>query len=538
MPQHMTMPTSAALAIARGQEVVADVVADTILPAQHLYGNAVLQERMAAAAEQDGEPPTSNGLLDADDVEVMAWLLEGVAGVTPAGAVTDIALGLLEVGPDTDAETLAGCAAAGMSIEATLAARDDSAPAPSPVAASLHLQAGACLSEQEAVGGEEGVCVDSEKIGEFADSIETSINRLVRNVGGAVQTVQDQLLAQNKLIAENKELHELLSEALFQGAADLIGVAIGSMTGSVTAQVTMLIGSASVKSYVGYILNSVVAGPMKASISKSLSNFSSRESGETASFDATLRFFEELNRGHGNGYSEALDSALALGLDAMIVLDALMTALVASEEAYLSTMRAAALDAFFAVAGRTTGEQRSPAEGGAIVTEVYALEVIPHSDLSRGIRAVRLPEAVPESLRAEYAARSTLGNRRLLLTIAHILGDHAKAEFHTGTCEVRGIEARDLCGYREPLLHGLVHMMVPERLAEFEQGVEDSHIPIHQHHSFRGDMPGASWRSSGSAAVLRDIEEEAIRRWFLISLEKLGGTSTPLLQLCPAVVFL
>ena len=80
--------------------------------------------------------------------------------------------------------------------------------------------------------------------------------------------------------------------------------------------------------------------------------------------------------------------------------------------------------------------------------------------------------------------------------------------------------------------------MVPERLAEFEQGVQDSHIPIHQHHSYRGDMPGASWRDSFSAEALRDIEAEAIRRWFLISLEKLGGTSTPLLQLCPTVVFL
>lgn len=538
MPQHMRLPTSTALDIARGQEAVVDVIADTIHPDQQVYGNAELQQLMVAAAEQDADPPTSLSLLDASDAEVMAWMMEGIEGIIPMGSVTDISLDLLEVGPDVDAETLASCAAAGMSIEATLVAPDTSSPQPALDSEAIHLEAGVCTSVDEQAGSGDGVCIDSDKIGEFVNSIQTSKDRITRNVGLAVDTVRDQLIAQNKRISENRELHEQLSTALFQGAADIIGIAIGSMTGQVTKRIVKLLGSDSVSSYVSYILNSVIAGPMKSAISTALLDFPSSEPRETVEYDATLQFFEAFSRGHGDGFYEAETAATAQGLDALVVLDALLLELIAQENRYLSTMRAASLDAFFAVAGLTAGESRTPAEGGDISTEVYSLEVFANPDPRKGIREIRLPEAVPDSLRQEYAANSTLGNRRLLLSTDSFLGDTAKVEYHTGSCDVRGVEARDLCSYREPLLHELVHRMMPERLAEFESLLEDGHLSTHQSHHYRGDFQGSPWGTSDAGMTLRAIEEEAVRRWFLLSIDKLGGTSIPLSQLCPTVLFL
>ena len=112
----LRLPTPSAVAIARGASVTADVITDAVYPAQTLYGNAVLQERMQAIVGAD--PSRSTELLSAGPEEVMAWMMEGLEGVELGASSAEIALELLTVGPDVDADTLESCVASGMLVEA------------------------------------------------------------------------------------------------------------------------------------------------------------------------------------------------------------------------------------------------------------------------------------------------------------------------------------------------------------------------------------------------------------------------------------
>ena len=163
--------------------------------------------------------------------------------------------------------------------------------------------------------------------------------------------------------------------------------------------------------------------------------------------------------------------------------------------------------------------------------------MVPCDNPREGIREIKLPEALPDDLRTEYANQTTLSSRTLLLIEDHWLGDFVRAEYHTDTCQVRGVGTADLCHYRNPKMHDLVHAMVPEQAEAFHEALDAGHTQLHQAHQYKTDGPFPRDNAT-SVQKVREIGEEAVRRWFLFSIDKLGGTDRPLSQLARKVVFL
>ena len=535
MSHSLRMPTTTAVDIARGGAVTADVYADAIYPEQSIYGNAELVRRMSERTGEPMSPDTSNSLLDASPEAVMAWMMEGIDGFAYSADSTAVDIGLLEVGPDIDSETLQGFAAAGMELEAFQDAPDTTSPTSGPASIAADLYPLQCESHlSEAASDQEAVCVYGELDNMSVGAILARSGQLIENVGSALETVQDKMIDRHLSLKDSKELREQILEGLLTHLSTALQIALGGLIGGAVSHLTSLAGGAA-GPYIKYIV-SLLTKTLNVSIEKEMLSWSAVEPGDMASNDQLYDFFEMFRNGHTTGMTTGVTTALEEGVDSSRAIGVVLEALVSQQDAYISAMRVAALDGFLSAAAHTTATERPESEGGMVSTELYALEVVPCDDPREGIREIKLPEALPDSLHDEYAGQSTLSARPLLLVSDSWLGDFVRAEYHTGTCQVRGIGTVDLCAYKRPAMHDLVLAMMPDSVDEFHEALGSGHTPIQQGHYYRTDAPFPQ-DDHPDVQRVREIGEEAVRRWFLFSIEKLGGTQRPLSHLTRKVVF-
>ena len=536
MSHSLRMPITAAVDVACGNAITADVLADAAYPQQSIYGNAEMVRRMSEVSGEPAQLNTSGSLLDASPEEVMAWMMEGIEGfeLNTDGVAVDV--GLLEVGPDIDAEVLEGLCAAGMDVEAVLHAPDTTSPTTTPAGIAGELYPQQCSSDiSESDATQNTVCVDGDRDQYFNDSIRLRLLELIPNVNSALETIKEKLRDKHLTVKDSRKIREQLLEYILSHLSSIIQIALGGVLGGVTSRLTTLAGNAA-GPYSKYAV-SLLTTEINRRIGEEILSWAELEPSDTISNGQLYDFFESFKNGHASGLCDAAELAQFEGTDAVRAMDVVLEELDRHQKSYISRIRIAALDAFFAAASRATMTARPESDGGDIGTEIYALEVVPCDNPREGIREIKLPEAIPDDLRTEYASQTTLRSRTLLLIEDHWLGDFARAEYHTDTCQVRGIGTSDLCHYRNPEMHELVHAMVPEQAEAFDESVDAGHIPLHQSHHYKTDGP---FPQNDSAAVqkVREIGEEAVRRWFLFSINKLGGTDQPLSQLARKVVFL
>ena len=82
-------------------------------------------------------------------------------------------------------------------------------------------------------------------------------------------------------------------------------------------------------------------------------------------------FFESFKSGHTSGLCDAVELAQGEGTDAVRAMDAVLEELDNQQKSYISSIRIAALDAFFAAASQVTMTERPESEGGDILSLIH-----------------------------------------------------------------------------------------------------------------------------------------------------------------------
>ena len=282
MSHSLRLPTTAAVDVACGQAVTADVLADTAYPEQSIYGNAEMVRRVSEVTGEPMQTDTSGSLLDASPEEVMAWMMEGIEGFEFSSGGVAVDVELLEVGPDIDAETLEDFCAAGMDIEAVLHAPDTTSPIATPAGIASELYPQQCTSDlSEADTMQDAVCVDGDRDQYFNDSIRLRLMELIPNVNSALETIKEKLRDKQLAIKDSKEIREQILESLLSHLSSIIQIALGGLIGGVTGHLTSLVGNAA-GPYVKYVV-SLLSKEINRCIGEDMLSWAEIEPSETVS---------------------------------------------------------------------------------------------------------------------------------------------------------------------------------------------------------------------------------------------------------------
>ena len=144
-----------------------------------------------------------------------------------------------------------------------------------------------------------------------------------------------------------------------------------------------------------------------------------------------------------------------------------------------------------------------------------------------GFMRVNIPEAVPSELRDDYARQVTLKNKWLVLALPYLGGDISEVEFHTGSCEVRGIGRRDPYSIMNGSIMDVVKRYLPNEYDAFKESVHGNYHPPGN----VGNMKRMYRPLTSASGEVQLLCEEAMRRWFIDSIDMAGGLDQPIAEL-------
>lgn len=527
----LMMPTTTAVDLIRGETVTTDIISQKEHPEQTLVGNTTLVQRTIAASGDDGAVNANTGLLDATAEEVMMWMMDGIDGITLFSNSAGVGVDMLEIGPDVDSSQLQAEASAGYSL-LTDEAMDALPPDFSPRAEAIYQ----CEPEYTQVSDTSmpehaGECwTDEQKLSEYRASIDRLTGYITSLISGYLNGLKNHMLMKNETVSMTQENSEMMLEMMLDFFTARLTAAMGGMLAPMFAHIAAAGGTLAAE-LASHVINNFFVDPVVQGVSQTLRAGSTQENNQTVSASFIIDFIMNYSTGITVGLHTSSLAVQNEDIDTIIAYDAMLESISKAPSTLQETVFTSALDSFLAAAAEDTVMHRRRREGGDIGSEIYQIEIIPWKSLEywgrKGIHEVRVPEAIPNDLVELYLRNTTLRGKRLILATGPQGSDTSHVDFNTYTCEVRGLGSQDPRSAVRGGLFPLVRAYFPEEYERFYNLVSNALVPQ------GGGMDTEAIYSHNSAASyeIQKLCEDALRLWFIDSIEEAGGLDTPLAEL-------